>query len=110
MNMPMHCGLMGSARVGFSFPSIISVRGRNRPSKDAKSLTMRLDHDGLFHASTSRGIHIILGNGSLDLKQQVLKDVFGFDSLRAGQEEVVDALLAGDHVLTVMPTGFGKSL
>ena len=43
-------------------------------------------------------------------KHQVLKDVFGFEAFRNGQEDVVDALLAGRNVLTVMPTGAGKSL
>ncbi len=47
---------------------------------------------------------------TLDPKYQVLKDVFGFDGFRPGQEEAVDAILAGRHVLTVMPTGSGKSL
>ena len=47
---------------------------------------------------------------NLDPKHQVLKDVFGFDGFRPGQEEAVDAILAGRHVLTVMPTGSGKSL
>ena len=42
--------------------------------------------------------------------QGVLKEVFGFDSFRPGQEAVIAALLAGRHVLTVMPTGSGKSL
>ena len=45
-----------------------------------------------------------------DAKHDVLKGVFGFDSFRPGQEEAIDALLAGGHVLTVMPTGSGKSL
>lgn len=43
-------------------------------------------------------------------KYAVLKDVFGFDAFRPGQEEVVDTLLAGRNILTVMPTGSGKSL
>jgi len=43
-------------------------------------------------------------------KYTVLKDVFGFDSFRPGPEEVVDTLLAGRNILTVMPTGSGKSL
>ena len=47
---------------------------------------------------------------SRDEKRPVLKDVFGFDEFRPGQEQVVDALLAGRNVLTVMPTGSGKSL
>ena len=40
----------------------------------------------------------------------VLRDVFGFDGFRPGQAEVIGALLAGEHVLAVMPTGSGKSL
>ena len=45
-----------------------------------------------------------------DSKREVLKGVFGFDEFRPGQEEAIDALLSGGHVLTVMPTGSGKSL
>jgi ATP-dependent DNA helicase RecQ len=45
-----------------------------------------------------------------DAKLQILKDVFGFEEFRAGQEDVIDTLLAGRNVLTVMPTGSGKSL
>ncbi|HEY1629869.1 MAG TPA: DNA helicase RecQ [Rhizomicrobium sp.] len=45
-----------------------------------------------------------------DTKHDVLKDVFGFDAFRPGQEEAIDALLGGGHVLAVMPTGSGKSL
>ena len=41
---------------------------------------------------------------------RVLKDVFGYDSFRPGQERVVAALRAGASVLAVMPTGSGKSL
>ncbi len=39
-----------------------------------------------------------------------MKDVFGFEAFRPGQEAAVEALLAGRHVLSVMPTGSGKSL
>ena len=42
--------------------------------------------------------------------QRVLKETFGFDGFRPGQEAAIEALLAGRHVLTVMPTGSGKSL
>ena len=42
--------------------------------------------------------------------RRVLKDVFGFDSFRPGQEAAMETLLAGRHLLTVMPTGSGKSL
>ena len=40
----------------------------------------------------------------------LLRDVFGFEGFRPGQEAVIEALLRGRHVLTVMPTGSGKSL
>jgi ATP-dependent DNA helicase RecQ len=43
-------------------------------------------------------------------KSKTLHDVFGFESFRPGQEEIVDDLLSGRHVLAVMPTGSGKSL
>ncbi len=43
-------------------------------------------------------------------KAGILHDVFGFGSFRAGQEDIVDNLLNGQHVLAVMPTGSGKSL
>ncbi len=39
-----------------------------------------------------------------------LERVFGFTALRPGQDEVVAAVLAGEDVLAVMPTGAGKSL
>jgi len=41
---------------------------------------------------------------------EILKDVFGYDRFRPGQEEVVSALIAGENVLAVMPTGAGKSM
>lgn len=46
----------------------------------------------------------------MSASHRILKDVFGFDRFRPGQEDAVDALLAGRNVLTVMPTGSGKSL
>jgi ATP-dependent DNA helicase RecQ len=39
-----------------------------------------------------------------------LERVFGFTSLKPGQAEILDAVLAGEDVLAVMPTGAGKSL
>ncbi len=43
-------------------------------------------------------------------KFEVLKKYFGYSSFRDGQEELVNALLAGRDVLGIMPTGAGKSL
>jgi ATP-dependent DNA helicase RecQ len=40
----------------------------------------------------------------------LLRTVFGFNAYRPGQEEIVHAVLEGEDVLAVMPTGSGKSL
>ncbi len=42
--------------------------------------------------------------------QSMLKDVFGFDHFRHGQEEVVDSVLKGHSTLAIFPTGAGKSM
>jgi ATP-dependent DNA helicase RecQ len=42
--------------------------------------------------------------------RRVLEDVFGFKDFRPGQEDIVRAVMAGEDVLAVMPTGGGKSL
>ncbi len=39
-----------------------------------------------------------------------LRDLFGFDAFRPGQEDVVRAAIAGRDTLALMPTGSGKSL
>ncbi|MBI1418860.1 MAG: DNA helicase RecQ [Limimaricola sp.] len=40
----------------------------------------------------------------------LLRDVFGFDAYRPGQQEIVEAVVAGRNTLAIMPTGGGKSL
>ena len=45
-----------------------------------------------------------------DVALALLKSIFGHDRFRPGQEDIVAALLAGDSVLAVMPTGSGKSM
>ncbi|MEO0677148.1 MAG: DNA helicase RecQ [Pseudomonadota bacterium] len=42
--------------------------------------------------------------------EETLRDVFGFDAFRPGQEDIVRAVAAGEDVLAIMPTGGGKSL
>ena len=42
--------------------------------------------------------------------RSVLRDVFGYDSFRPGQETVIEAVLGGHDCIAVMPTGAGKSL
>lgn len=41
---------------------------------------------------------------------ELLRTRFGFSDFREGQEEVIEAVLASSDVLTIMPTGSGKSL
>ena len=45
-----------------------------------------------------------------DRVHQLLHERFGHQCFRPGQEAIIAALLQGKHVLTVMPTGSGKSL
>ncbi len=42
--------------------------------------------------------------------RSVLRETFGFDSFRPGQQEVIEAVLDGHDCIAVMPTGAGKSL
>jgi ATP-dependent DNA helicase RecQ len=41
---------------------------------------------------------------------QILKQYWGYDTFRPQQEAVIDAVLKGNDVLTLLPTGAGKSL
>lgn len=40
----------------------------------------------------------------------LLRDIFGFDGFRPGQQEIVEAVTQSENVLAIMPTGGGKSL
>jgi len=40
----------------------------------------------------------------------LLRNVFGFDGFRSGQQEILETVIRGDNVLAIMPTGGGKSL
>lgn len=39
-----------------------------------------------------------------------LHSVFGYESFRTPQDDIIDALIGGDDALVIMPTGGGKSL
>ena len=46
----------------------------------------------------------------LDEARKVLKQYYGHDSFRDGQEAIISHLLNGEDVLGIMPTGAGKSI
>src|SRR5574341_1334086 len=47
---------------------------------------------------------------TLDDAQSALERHFGFSRFREGQDDVIEAVLAGQDVIVVMPPGSGKSL
>ncbi|WP_413206619.1 DNA helicase RecQ [Rhodospirillum sp. A1_3_36] len=48
--------------------------------------------------------------GSSPDPRTLLADVWGFQDFRPGQAAIIEAILAGENVLAIMPTGAGKSL
>jgi ATP-dependent DNA helicase RecQ len=46
----------------------------------------------------------------LDQARAALRTYFGYDSFRQGQEDLIGAILQGQDVLGIMPTGAGKSV
>ena len=42
--------------------------------------------------------------------KEILKNVFGFDSFKTLQGEIIDHAVSGGDALILMPTGGGKSL
>lgn len=51
-----------------------------------------------------------LGTRDMNGAKEVLQTVFGYPSFKNGQEDIIRTILSGGDVLTVMPTGSGKSL
>ena len=45
----------------------------------------------------------------MDRIRRAAREVFGYDELRPGQREAVEAAIGGRDVLAVMSTGYGKS-
>ena len=42
--------------------------------------------------------------------KQTLKEIYGYDSFRPGQEPLIRAVLSGRDAMGIMPTGAGKSI
>ncbi|MCV5753760.1 DEAD/DEAH box helicase, partial [Escherichia coli] len=42
--------------------------------------------------------------------QRVMEEVFGYQTFRDGQQEVIESAVEGKDSLVIMPTGGGKSL
>src|SRR4029453_2945495 len=71
------------------------MAGPTRKARDtARSTARRRDPDRKGHAQVAR----------------LVSSVFGLSTLRPGQQAVIDAVLAKQHTLAIMPTGAGKSL
>jgi ATP-dependent DNA helicase RecQ len=50
------------------------------------------------------------GRANLEEARSVLRDRFGHENFWPGQAEIIGAVLDGDDILAVLPTGSGKSL
>ena len=74
---------------------------RNRALFGGRDLTTLKEVARLLAARRPRG---------RPLREQVLREVFGYETFRPGQEEIIQAVLAGRDCIGVMPTGAGKSL
>lgn len=46
----------------------------------------------------------------MDRALDILKQYYGYSSFREGQENIIREILNGNDVLTIMPTGGGKSI
>jgi ATP-dependent DNA helicase RecQ len=71
-----------------------------------------LEAPDLFHPDAIedlRDVAASLAARSHDI-DAALRDTFGFSAFRAGQREIIEALLAGHDCVGIMPTGAGKSL
>src|SRR5450830_178956 len=57
---------------------------------------------------------LLMKQGALAVRRntigKLLRNVFGVQRLRGGQQDVIDSVLDGKDTLAIMPTGSGKSL
>src|SRR6266540_1639709 len=65
---------------------------------------------GALEVASLRSLGEALRRAGRPSARQVLREVFGHGEFRPGQEQIIEAVLAGRDCLGVMPTGAGKSL
>ncbi len=61
---------------------------------------------GAFHHNSLPPVSALMASSAAD----ILQHTFGYDTYRGQQRAIVDALVAGEDALVLMPTGGGKSL
>jgi ATP-dependent DNA helicase RecQ len=49
-------------------------------------------------------------NTQTEQARAILRDTFGFEQFRPGQDKIIDSVIAGEDHFVLMPTGGGKSL
>ena len=54
-------------------------------------------------------VNVLTSKKRMD-KFKILSDVWGYNSFRPGQQEIIDHLIKKEKLLAIMPTGAGKSL
>ena len=47
---------------------------------------------------------------NLEKAKEILKEYFGYDTLRVGQDKIIENILSNKDVVGIMPTGAGKSI
>jgi ATP-dependent DNA helicase RecQ len=66
--------------------------------------------DGVHPSKSETNDHLLANGQTKKEAKKILTSVFGYDSFRENQEDIITAIMSGKDVFTSMPTGGGKSL